>query len=141
VGNNMVLGTAGFLLHDYGQGLHHATARHGSARDVGDGSTHSFPHATTHTTAHAAPHTAAHTAAHIATHAAGTFGASGPVQLRNGCRKHLARGQETVVLQSPPPRMPTHIAASSDRAPTSDHLAGTSPANHASRPGRPLQLC
>jgi len=89
VGNNVVPGTAGFLLQHHGQGMCHNTARHSSARATSDGSTHSFPYATAHTTAHTTTYTAAHTTAHTATNTSGTFWSSGPIQLRCGCRKYL----------------------------------------------------
>jgi len=81
----MVPGTAGFLLQYHGQGLRHDATCHSSARTPDHSSTDPIPHTTTHTAAY----TTAHTTAHIATHASGTIRASGPIQLRCGCRKHL----------------------------------------------------
>jgi len=137
----MVAGTAGFLLQHHGQGLRHYTARHSSAGAAVDSSTHSFPHATAHTTAHTTTYAAAHTTAYIATNASGTFWPSGPIQLRCGCRNYLGSRQESVVLQSPPSRVPSHRATTSTDLATSAANLATGDANNATRPGGPIQLC
>jgi len=137
----MVAGTAGFLLQHHGQGLRHYTSRHSSAGAAGDSSTHSFPHTTAHTTAHTTTYAAAHTTAYIATNASGTFWPSGPIQLRCGCRKYLGSRQESVVLQSPPSRVPSHRATTSTDLATSAANLATGDANNATRPGGPIQLC
>merc|ERR1712018_251201 len=60
---------------------------------------------------------------YIATNASSTFWPSGPIQLRCGCRIDLGSRQESVVLQSPPSRVPSH------RATTSTTNLATSAAN------------
>merc|ERR1719323_788661 len=136
----MVAGTAGFLLQHHGQGLRHYTAQHSSAGAASNSSTHSFPHATAHTTAHTTTYAAAHTTTYNATNASGTFWPSGPIQLCCGCRRYLGSRQESVVLQSPPSRVPSHCAATTtDLASSAAHLA-TGDANTATRPSGPIQL-
>merc|ERR1719210_3224569 len=131
----MVAGTAGFLLQHHGQGLRHYSARHSSARAPSDGSTYSFPDAAAHTTTHTATDAAAHTTTYIATNASGTFWPSGPIQLCCGCRRYLGSRQESMVLQSPPSRVPSHRATTSTDLATSAANLATGDANNATRPG------
>merc|ERR1719438_236183 len=125
----MVAGTAGFLLQHHGQGLCHYTACHSSAGAAGDSSTHSFSHATANTAAHTTTYAAAHTTAYIATNPSGTFWPSGPIQLRCGCRIFVGSRQESVVLQSPPSRVPSHCATTTAELATSAANLATSDAN------------
>merc|ERR1719461_2213523 len=133
----MVPGAAGLLLHYCGQRLCHHSACHRSARTTGDSSTNSFPDATAHATTHAATDTPPD----ASTYTSGAFWASGPIQLRCGCRKYLGSRQESVVLQSPPSRVPSHRATTSTDLATSAANLATGDANNATRPGGPIQLC
>jgi len=143
----MVPGTAGFLLQHHGQGMHHDSSRHSSAGAPDHSSTHSVPHAAAHATSDTTSDTTTHASAHSATTTSRSSAcwSSGPIQLRRGCRKYLGSCQESVVLQSPPPRMPTHrtstsTVSTSTVATSAVATLAASDANNATRPSGPIQL-
>jgi len=114
VGVCVVEGTAGLLLCHHGQGV----SDHRSASSHRHAATNTIPNASTHAAAHTSSHTAGP-----------TFGPCGSFQLRCGCRKHLGRRQEGVVLPDPSSRVPSHCATTTTHCATSAANLATSPAN------------
>jgi len=127
VGEHMVPSAATVLLLNDGQGLRD----NGVSSDYPNSAANSIPHTATDAAAHTTPNPTCH-----------AVGASGSFQLRCGPRKHLGSGQEGVVLQDPPSRMPADCATAGGDADSSASTADFTAcaADTATEASRSLQL-
>jgi len=106
MGNFVVAGSAGFLLHDDWPWLHHHPADNSIASAPADSPTDAFPNASSNAAANAAAHNATPSAASktnasasSAASSCGTNWTCGPLQLRCGNLVLLGRWQADLVLR------------------------------------------